>query len=151
MQAGVCAARTCIDAASGTRRRRGRRGERAGGPCCRNSRRGETAPVAIPQVAQLLAVGLAYEHVEGCGAAGSCQGGDCGGRGGHFLAIGQDDRALRGNGHDVDVAEVAAPPNEGVTGGDDAGRDDVGQAHLAAAGSRALVDGGLKVGAGQER
>ena len=150
MQAGVCAARTCIDAASGTRRRRGRRGERAGGPFCHNLRP-ESAPVAIPQVAQLLAVGLAHEDVEGSGAAGSCQGGDCGGRGGHFLAIGQDDGALRGNGHDVDVAEVAAPPYEGVAGGDDAGRDDVGQAHLAAAGSRALVDGGLKVGAGQER
>ena len=46
------------------------RGERAGGPFCHNLRP-ETAPVAVPQVAQLLAVGLAHEHVEGGGAAGA--------------------------------------------------------------------------------
>ena len=40
---------------------------RAGGPSCRNLRRGESAPVFVPQSAQLLAVGLAHEDVKSCG------------------------------------------------------------------------------------
>ena len=39
---------------------------RAGGPSCRDSRC-ESAPVAVPQSAQLLTVGLAHEDVKSCG------------------------------------------------------------------------------------
>ena len=42
--------------------------------------RSETIAVGIPQFAQFLAVGFAYEDVEGGGAAGAGESGDGGGR-----------------------------------------------------------------------
>ena len=68
-----------------------------------------------------------------------------------MLAVGQHDRALGRDGHDVDVAEVAPTPHERVAGRDNAGRDDVGEAHLAPACGRALIDRRLQLGAGQAR
>jgi len=51
---------------------------RAGGPFCRNSRRGESAPVFVPQSAQLLTVGLAHEDVKSCGGTIAGEGADGG-------------------------------------------------------------------------
>ena len=66
---------------------------RAGGPSRHNSR-GEAAPVFVPQVAQLLAVGLAHEDVEGGGRAVAGQLLDGRGRRGNVRAVGQDDGAF---------------------------------------------------------
>ena len=66
---------------------------RAGGPS-RHHSRGEAAPVFVPQVAQLLAVGLAHEDVEGGGRAVAGQLLDGRGRRGNVCAVGQDDGAF---------------------------------------------------------
>ena len=49
-----------------------------GDPSCRDSRRGESAPVFVPQSAQLLTVGLAHEDVKSCGGTIAGEGADGG-------------------------------------------------------------------------